>query len=66
MGWMTDEYSVLAGKWTPGAFTGKSLSVGGSKGRDRSTAQGGFFVLSEYLSSIQQSVSGKTIAIEGA
>jgi glutamate dehydrogenase/leucine dehydrogenase len=66
MGWMVDEYSVLAGKWTPGAFTGKSLAAGGSKGRDRSTAQGGFFVLSEYLSSKGQSVSGKTVAIEGA
>lgn len=31
MGWMADEYSLLAGKWTPGSFTGKPLSAGGSK-----------------------------------
>ena len=31
MAWMVDEYSRLAGKWTPGSFTGKPLSAGGSK-----------------------------------
>ncbi len=66
MAWMVDEYSRLAGKWTPGAFTGKPLSAGGSKGRDRATAQGGFFVLSEFLAEEGQSLRGKTVAVEGA
>lgn len=66
MAWMVDEYSRLAGKWTPGAFTGKPLSAGGSKGRDRATAQGGFFVLSEFFAEEGQSLQGKTVAVEGA
>ncbi len=33
MAWMMDEYSRLVGKYSPGAFTGKPLSSGGSKGR---------------------------------
>lgn len=66
MAWMVDEYSKLAGKWTPGAFTGKPLSAGGSKGRDRATALGGFFVLSEYLKTYEQLLEGKTVAVEGA
>lgn len=66
MAWMVDEYSRLAGKWTPGAFTGKPLSAGGSKGRDRATAQGAFFVLSEFLAEEGQSLQGKTVAVEGA
>lgn len=40
MAWMVDEYSKLVGEWSPGAFTGKPLSIGGSKGRDTATAQG--------------------------
>lgn len=66
MAWMVDEYSRLAGKWTPGAFTGKPLAAGGSKGRDRATAQGGFFVLSEYFKIVGQTLEGKTVAVEGA
>ena len=64
MAWMVDEYSRLAGKWTPGSFTGKPLSAGGSRGRDRATAQGGFFVLSEYLKITGQTLEGKTVAVE--
>src|SRR5689334_1903193 len=41
MAWMVDEYSKLAGQWTPAAFTGKPIEVGGSEGRMFSTSQGG-------------------------
>jgi len=30
MAWMMDEYSLLVGEHTPGSFTGKPLSSGGS------------------------------------
>jgi glutamate dehydrogenase len=33
MGWMMDEYSKLAGAYTPGVITGKPLGGGGSIGR---------------------------------
>lgn len=47
--WMEDEYSRLTGIPTPGAFTGKYVSAGGSLGRDTATAQGGLYVLEAYL-----------------
>lgn len=33
MAWMMDEYSKLAGQYSPGSFTGKPLTSGGSRGR---------------------------------
>ena len=36
MGWMMDEYSKLAGNYTPGVITGKPLGGGGSLGPHRS------------------------------
>lgn len=66
MAWMTDEFSKLAGKWSPGAFTGKPLTVGGSKGRERATAQGGYYVLAEYFAAKGVSIAGSTVAVEGA
>ena len=52
MSWMVDEYSRLVGHWTPGTFTGKPLSIGGSLGRDTATAQGWLYVLEAYLRSV--------------
>jgi glutamate dehydrogenase len=49
MSWMVDEYSKLVGHWSPGTFTGKPLSIGGSLGRDTATAQGGLYVLEAYM-----------------
>lgn len=49
MSWFVDEYSRLVGHWTPGTFTGKPLSIGGSLGRDTATAQGGLYVLEAYM-----------------
>jgi glutamate dehydrogenase/leucine dehydrogenase len=66
MSWMVDEYSHLTGHWTPGVFTGKPLSIGGSLGRDTATAQGGLYVLEAYLASVGDSLSGKKVIIQGA
>ncbi|MBI2550745.1 Glu/Leu/Phe/Val dehydrogenase [Candidatus Uhrbacteria bacterium] len=44
MDWMTDEYQKLTGDKTGATFTGKSVAHGGSLGRDRATALGGWFV----------------------
>jgi len=49
MAWMADEFSRLSGFNVPAAFTGKPIEFNGSKGRDASTAYGGFVVLREYL-----------------
>ncbi|MCL5006915.1 MAG: Glu/Leu/Phe/Val dehydrogenase [Patescibacteria group bacterium] len=49
MAWMLDEYEQIAGHKAPGVITGKPLSIGGSKARGYSTAQGGFYVLVELM-----------------
>ena len=64
MSWMVDEYSKLVSHWTPGAFTGKPLSIGGSLGRDTATAQGGLYVLEAYLNSKSDTLKWKKIVIQ--
>ncbi len=49
MDWFADEYSKLVGKDAKGVVTGKSLEHGGSKGRNNATAQGGIYILEEYV-----------------
>ncbi|MCD4694236.1 Glu/Leu/Phe/Val dehydrogenase [bacterium] len=44
MAWFMDEYSNIKGKNIPGVVTGKPIEIGGSLGRDKATAQGGYFV----------------------
>lgn len=66
MSWMMDEYSLLAGKYSPGSFTGKPLSNGGSLGRSKATAQGWVYVLKEILRLNNDEISGKSIVIQGA
>ncbi len=65
MSWMVDEYSKLAGQWSPAAFTGKPIAVGGSEGRSFSTSQGGYYVF-EALAKKMKFVPKKTrVAIQG-
>lgn len=66
MAWMVDEYSKLVGHWTPGTFTGKPLSIGGSLGRDTATAQGGLYVLEAYLKGTNESLKWKKVVIQWA
>ena len=66
MAWMMDEYSELVGKYSPGAFTGKPLTSGGSAGRGAATAQGGVYVLQEILRLTGVELQGKTAAIQWA
>lgn len=65
MAWMVDEYSRLAGEWTPAAFTGKPLEVGGSEGRMFSTSQGGFYVLEELAKKMSFIPKKTLVAIQG-
>ena len=66
MAWMVDEYSKLVWKWSPGAFTGKPLSIWGSKGRNIATSLGGLYVLEKYFEIKKEEIQGKTIAIQWA
>lgn len=62
---MLDAYEEIVRRSEPGAFTGKPLSLGGSEGRSDATAQGGVFVLLEYLRTIGKSPAGMRVAIQG-
>ncbi len=65
MSWMVDEYSKLAGRSVPASFTGKPLEIGGSAGREYSTAQGGFFVLRELLEKIGLTPKNTRVIVQG-
>jgi len=45
MGWMLDEYEKMNGMHDPGVITGKPLSIGGSRVRGYSTAQGAAYII---------------------
>lgn len=64
MGWMADEYSKLAGKFTPAAFTGKPLSMGGSEGREEATGFGGVEILKQAIKAAKLKKSA-SVAVQG-
>ncbi len=64
MAWMTDEYSKIAGKYTPGSFTGKPIGQGGSFGRESATGMGGLISLETYLASQNDTILGKKVIIQ--
>ena len=49
MAWMMDEYSALDKFNSPGFITGKPIVLGGSQGRDRSTALGVVIAIEQAL-----------------
>lgn len=63
--WMSDEYRILTGDTTGAAFTGKSLSNGGSAGRDAATGRGGVIVLDELLEKMGIGDKPLTYAVQG-
>jgi glutamate dehydrogenase/leucine dehydrogenase len=65
MEWIADEYSKIVGKDSPGVVTGKPLDKGGSKGRDSATAQGGVYILDEYVSQAGMDPSKTRVIVQG-
>jgi glutamate dehydrogenase (NAD(P)+) len=65
MDWLADEYGRLAHAKSPAVVTGKSIAHGGSQGRSTATAQGGFDVLDAAFNETGETMSGKTVAIQG-
>lgn len=61
MGWMIDEYEKIAGKKSPGTFTGKPVILGGSLGRDKSTARGGFYIIEEKYKDVKDKSKLKVV-----
>ncbi len=65
MGWMMDEYSRLAGEYTPGVITGKPVGGGGSLGRTEATGFGVIYTVREAMKHLGLDSTQCTAAIQG-
>jgi glutamate dehydrogenase/leucine dehydrogenase len=65
MDWLADEYARLSGLADPAVVTGKTVEHGGSLGRDKATARGGFDVLEAAMNAAHEELRGKRVAIQG-
>lgn len=65
MSWFMDEYSRLVSKYQPGVVTGKPIEVGGSLGRNTATAQGGAYILEEYMKRNDMDPDKTTVIVQG-
>lgn len=65
MDWMVDEYSKLKGESVYGIVTGKSIEIGGSKGRNEATGRGVCFVTLEMMKKYNMKPEECKIVIQG-
>lgn len=65
MCWFMDEYSVLAGSYTPGTVTGKPVGGGGSLGRTEATGLGVVTCIREAMKRLNIDPAKCTAAIQG-
>lgn len=65
MAWMMDEYSRIREFDAPGFITGKPLVLGGSIGRESSTAKGVTIVMREAASVAGMKIEGANVIIQG-
>lgn len=65
MAWMMDEYSQMDEFNSPGFITGKPIVLGGSQGRDRSTALGVVIAIEEAAKKRGKTIEGSRFVIQG-
>src|SRR5690554_3056960 len=65
MAWMYDEYSRIDEFNSPGFITGKPLVLGGSHGRDRSTAKGVAICIREAAKKVGIDIKGARVIVQG-
>ncbi len=65
MGWMMDEYSTIARRYTPDVITGKPIELGGSAGRAEATGRGAYFCVRELARRQGWDPAQTTVAIQG-
>lgn len=65
MCWFMDEYSILAGQYTPGTVTGKPVGGGGSLGRNEATGLGVIICVREAMKQLGIDPATTTAAIQG-
>jgi glutamate dehydrogenase (NAD(P)+) len=64
MAWFYDQYSKVHGH-NPGVVTGKPVELYGSLGREAATGRGVAIATRETLAALEESMQGKSIAIQG-
>ncbi|HLD92661.1 MAG TPA: Glu/Leu/Phe/Val dehydrogenase [Anaerolineales bacterium] len=65
MGWMMDEYSKLAGQFTPGVITGKPVGSGGSRGRTEATGFGVIYTVREAMKHLNLDAEKSSASVQG-
>ncbi len=65
MGWFTDEYFKITGKYLAAVVTSKPLSIGGSRGRGTATGRGAFFATLEAAKVFDVPLKGARVSIQG-
>ncbi len=65
MAWMRDEYENVTKTYAAAMITGKPLSYGGSRGRDKATARGAFFLLQELVEGQALDRANLKVVIQG-
>lgn len=65
MAWMMDEYSMMDAFNSPGFITGKPIVLGGSQGRDRSTALGVVIAIEEAAKRRGKQIKDARVVIQG-
>lgn len=65
MAWMMDEYSRIREFDSPSFITGKPLVLGGSIGRETSTAMGVTLLISEAIQVMDMSLAGSRVIVQG-
>jgi len=65
MGWMMDEYSKLAGQFTPGVITGKPVGSGGSRGRPEATGFGVIYTVREAMKHLNLDAEKSSASVQG-
>jgi glutamate dehydrogenase/leucine dehydrogenase len=63
--WMVDEYEKQTSDATKASFTGKSMSNGGSEGREAATGRGGVIALRQLLQLTGKGKKNLSMAIQG-
>jgi glutamate dehydrogenase (NAD(P)+) len=65
MAWILDTYSQIRGYQVPECVTGKPIALGGSEGRNNSTARGCVIAAREAAKTIGLPLKGATAAVQG-
>ena len=65
MGWMMDQFSIIRGQISRGVVTGKPLTIGGSRGRDKATGTGAFYVIQTMAPKFGLIPHQTTVAVQG-